>query len=167
MNEYLGWRQGSEMPSIYVHMSGRDVDKALLRISGVQVEEEEKSSEFKVRVCVRCGSSNSPGSSFCGRCGLPLSAEGVAKVTAAEATASSIAAALAGRLQGFIEKELQSNPGLLREGKPPKDIFDALRLPDKILLSAVGNVGGAIIGEERPPSKPGSKNEGMKRQTEP
>ena len=167
MNEYLGWRQGSEMPSIYVHMSGRDVDKALPKIGGVEVDEEEKKSEFKVRVCVRCGSSNSPASSFCGRCGLPLSAEGVAKVTAAEATASSIAAALAGRLQGFIEKELQSNPGLLREGKPPKDIFDALRLPDKILLSAVGNVGGAIIGEERPPSKPGSKNEGMKRQTEP
>jgi len=71
-------------------------------------------------------------------------------------------------LQGFIEKELQSNPKLLREGKPPKEIFDALRLPDKILLSAVGNVGGAIIGEERPPSsKSGSKNEGMTRQAEP
>jgi tryptophan 2,3-dioxygenase len=31
MNEYMGWMQVSEMPSTYVHLSGCDVDQALLK----------------------------------------------------------------------------------------------------------------------------------------
>ena len=34
MNEYLGWVQSPKMTSIYVHLSGRDVDKALLKLHG-------------------------------------------------------------------------------------------------------------------------------------
>jgi site-specific recombinase XerD len=29
MNQIFGWKQGSDMPSIYVHLSGRDVDDAI------------------------------------------------------------------------------------------------------------------------------------------
>jgi integrase/recombinase XerD len=35
MNVYFGWVQGSDMPSIYVHLSGRDVDDAILKANGV------------------------------------------------------------------------------------------------------------------------------------
>ena len=35
MNVYFGWVQGSDMPSIYVHLSGRDVDYAILKANGV------------------------------------------------------------------------------------------------------------------------------------
>ena len=38
MNQYFGWIQGSDMPSTYVHMSGKNVDEALLRMNGVAVE---------------------------------------------------------------------------------------------------------------------------------
>lgn len=35
MNVYFGWVQGSGMPSIYVHLSGRDIDDAILKANGV------------------------------------------------------------------------------------------------------------------------------------
>lgn len=36
MDEYFGWVQGSKMPSTYVHLSGRDIDKAILRLNGIK-----------------------------------------------------------------------------------------------------------------------------------
>jgi integrase/recombinase XerD len=35
MDAYFGWIQGSDMPSIYVHLSGRDVDDAVLKANGI------------------------------------------------------------------------------------------------------------------------------------
>jgi integrase/recombinase XerD len=35
MNAYFGWIQGSDMPSIYVHLSGRDIDDAVLKANGI------------------------------------------------------------------------------------------------------------------------------------
>jgi integrase/recombinase XerD len=35
MNAYFGWTQGSNMPGVYVHLSGRDVDDAVLKANGV------------------------------------------------------------------------------------------------------------------------------------
>jgi len=34
MNQIFGWKQGSDMPSIYVHLSGRDMDDAILGVYG-------------------------------------------------------------------------------------------------------------------------------------
>jgi integrase len=71
MNEYFGWVQGSSMPSTYVHLSGRDVDDALLRIHGMKEEKEEK-VKLKPKTCVRCGQLNSSVSKFCTKCGAVL-----------------------------------------------------------------------------------------------
>ena len=35
MKEHFGWVQGSEMAATYVHLSGRDVDNALLKLQGL------------------------------------------------------------------------------------------------------------------------------------
>jgi len=35
MNLYFGWIQGSDMPSVYVHLSGRDIDDAVLKANGI------------------------------------------------------------------------------------------------------------------------------------
>ena len=40
MNLYFGWIQGSDMPSVYVHLSGRDVDDAVLKANGITAKEE-------------------------------------------------------------------------------------------------------------------------------
>ena len=72
MNQYFGWVQGSNMPSIYVHLSGRDVDKALLKLNGVEVPEEMKEETFLALTCPRCKMRNSPDAKFCSKCGLCL-----------------------------------------------------------------------------------------------
>ncbi len=73
MCEYFGWVQGSDMPSTYVHLSGRDVDSAILRIYGrLSRDEEKKEEELKTKECPRCHYENPPESDFCGRCRLPL-----------------------------------------------------------------------------------------------
>lgn len=73
MKEYFGWVQGSDMASIYVHLSGRDVDNAILRIHGkLSKDEEKKEEELKTRECPRCYHENSPEARFCNRCRLAL-----------------------------------------------------------------------------------------------
>ena len=50
----FGWSQASKMASIYVHLSGRDVDNALLGLHGL-TKPKEGEKKFKVKICPRCG----------------------------------------------------------------------------------------------------------------
>ena len=72
MNIFFGWVQGSDVPRIYVHLSGRDIDKAINRLYGIEEEEEEKERVAKPIKCPRCGYINAPTDRFCGRCALIL-----------------------------------------------------------------------------------------------
>ncbi len=73
MNEYMGWVQGSDMPSTYVHLSGRDVDQALLKLNNISDADEQGTKEsFSLRACPRCALSNPPANKFCSRCGMTL-----------------------------------------------------------------------------------------------
>lgn len=72
MKEYFGWTQSSDMASTYVHLSGRDVDNALLKLQGLAHEETGKEDKIKVKSCQRCKERNSPASKYCTKCGLPL-----------------------------------------------------------------------------------------------
>ncbi|MDQ1255196.1 MAG: integrase/recombinase XerD [Euryarchaeota archaeon] len=47
MNAYFGWVQGSGMPSVYVHLSGRDVDGAVLKANGIINKDSTQSMEMK------------------------------------------------------------------------------------------------------------------------
>lgn len=69
MNQYFGWVQGSDMPSTYVHLSGKDIDGALLRLNGIKVDEKAQESVLKARKCPRCGFLNAYDHKFCSRCG--------------------------------------------------------------------------------------------------
>lgn len=71
MNEYMGWVQGSNMASTYVHLSGRDVDHALLRLNNIQVsDKDETQKRFSLKACPRCNFNNPPANKFCCRCGM-------------------------------------------------------------------------------------------------
>lgn len=72
MKQYLGWVQASDMASTYVHLSGRDVDKTLLKINGIEVPEEKRDKNLRALTCPRCKERNSPDAKFCSKCGLPL-----------------------------------------------------------------------------------------------
>ncbi|MBE0428230.1 MAG: tyrosine-type recombinase/integrase [Nitrospirae bacterium] len=71
MKQYLGWVQGSDMAAIYVHLSGRDVDNALLRMHGI-VSDETKDVQMSPKQCTRCNTMNAPTTKFCSKCGLAL-----------------------------------------------------------------------------------------------
>jgi len=81
MKEVFGWTQGSEMASIYVHLSGRDVDDALLKVYGVKKDEQKKDeSILKPKECPRCGFVNAKTAKFCSKCSLVLDVETAVKV---------------------------------------------------------------------------------------
>ncbi len=71
MEEHLGWIQGSEMPRTYIHLSGKQIDDAILAIYGKK-KKEDNMPELTSRTCPRCKKDNGSISSFCAQCGLPL-----------------------------------------------------------------------------------------------
>lgn len=50
MKEFFGWAQSSDMPKTYVHLSGRDIDREIMGMYGIEQEEEEE----KEKQCKRC-----------------------------------------------------------------------------------------------------------------
>ena len=60
------------MASIYVHLSGRDMDRALLGIYGIKLEEKKEEEKLKPKICPRCKEKNAYNAVFCSRCGLAL-----------------------------------------------------------------------------------------------
>lgn len=75
MKQYFGWTQGSKMAAIYVHMSGKDTDEAILKANGIEVEKKPHEQSLKSVACQRCGTVNEMTNRFCNICSLPLSEE--------------------------------------------------------------------------------------------
>lgn len=78
MKEYFGWVQGSDMASVYVHLSGRDVDKAVLEMHGIKMGDGEEAKP-KSKGCPRCRKPNPRSATFCLNCGAVLNTEMAAK----------------------------------------------------------------------------------------
>jgi len=60
MNEIMGWKQGSAMAGVYIHLSGKQTDDALLpAMYGVKISKEENthSQMFPIK-CINCGELN-------------------------------------------------------------------------------------------------------------
>ena len=72
MGEFFGWGRDSEMPAIYIHLSGRDVDNSVLGIYGIKEARKNQEPTLRARSCPRFQELNDPASRFCGKCGLPL-----------------------------------------------------------------------------------------------
>ncbi len=73
MKEFFGWVQDSDMASVYVHLSGRDVDRAILKLYGMEMDEESDGELLKPKKCMRCGETNPATNQVCQRCFFPLS----------------------------------------------------------------------------------------------
>jgi len=72
MKEFFGWVQASDMASIYVHLSGRDVDNALLKVYGIKNTEEKEESKLNPKKCQRCQEINPFTNKYCNKCGMIL-----------------------------------------------------------------------------------------------
>jgi len=75
MKHYFGWAQSSKMASVYIHMSGKDTDDAVLLANGIEVKKEARVSRLIPTTCLRCGIKNEMTNRFCKSCGIPLSSE--------------------------------------------------------------------------------------------
>ncbi|MEM4819060.1 MAG: tyrosine-type recombinase/integrase [Nanopusillaceae archaeon] len=69
---YFGWAKDSRMASVYVHLSGNDVDETLLKAKGIKMEKEVEEQKSFIRFCYKCNEPNSSLSHFCKKCGSPL-----------------------------------------------------------------------------------------------
>lgn len=69
---FFDWVMGTQVVRRYIHLSGKDLDNALISINeGGQVKVEE---EYKLKCvkCKRCAENISPTMNFCSRCALPV-----------------------------------------------------------------------------------------------
>ena len=73
MKQYFGWTKDSKMAATYVHLSGRDIDEAILKIHGKLDENEKLAHEqLKTQMCPICRHENAPEADYCLRCRRPL-----------------------------------------------------------------------------------------------
>ena len=80
---FAGWTPDSGMASVYVHLSGRDAEKAVLRAYGFEEavkEEEKKILALKPSTCPNCGYINPKEAEFCLKCGHPLTSSAIEKM---------------------------------------------------------------------------------------
>ncbi len=70
MNQVMGWKQGSKMAGVYIHLSGKQTDDALLSsLYGMKVEEskERQPKMFPIK-CINCGELNHYNAKRCNKC---------------------------------------------------------------------------------------------------
>jgi integrase/recombinase XerD len=84
MNQYFGWAQGSDMPSIYVHLSGKNTDDSLLKLHGLKKDETAEKKSILSKHCVRCRTINQHNAKFCVRCACVMDARSAADITSKE-----------------------------------------------------------------------------------
>jgi site-specific recombinase XerD len=71
LRKILGWSKSSTTPAVYIHLSGRDVEREVLRIHGI-VPEEQLKPILEEQICPSCKAKNDPHVLFCTQCGSPL-----------------------------------------------------------------------------------------------
>lgn len=88
---FFGWTRGSDMASVYVHLSGKDVDDALLNLYGLkQDSQENKANDLKSIVCPVCKTQNQPTNKLCKLCGFPLYAQDILEIQVKESQNNNI-----------------------------------------------------------------------------
>lgn len=86
LKEVFGWAQASKMASVYVHLSGRNTDSAILKVYGKKIEEEVKGGVLIPVGCPRCKTENESTNRFCKLCGMPLDADAQKEIITREVT---------------------------------------------------------------------------------
>jgi integrase len=107
MREFFGWSKDSKMPSVYVHLSGRDVDSTLLKHYGIRQEEAKvEDGELAPKACPRCGFVNPPSARYCQRCSACLDLTTALQLEEKRKASDEIVARI-------VEELIRRAPGLL------------------------------------------------------
>jgi hypothetical protein len=75
MKEYFGWVQASGMAAVYVRLSDRDVENAILRLHGKAEMAEEQEEKLVPQACSQCSVQNPATNRFCSTRGMALDGE--------------------------------------------------------------------------------------------
>ncbi len=81
LKQFFGWVQSSRMASQYVHLSGRDLDNAVLKIYGIENKEEDNKIKITNKNCYRCQTSNPNNFKLCRKCGATLNEKEILEST--------------------------------------------------------------------------------------
>ncbi len=118
LENQMGWVHGSRMTSVYVHVSGRDQDNAVLKAYGLKVEEDQDTEERPI-TCPRCNELNDSNAEYCRKCWLPfnekLALEYENKEKTIEATLEK-SSVVPGMAKSILEKTPEEFKGKLIEG---------------------------------------------------
>jgi integrase/recombinase XerD len=70
---FAGWEKSSAMPATYLHLSGADIEKKILRQNGIiEDDTKEKEEQLKPVECPRCKTKNPAGAKYCFTCSMVL-----------------------------------------------------------------------------------------------
>ena len=95
LKHLFGWKQSSKMAATYVHLSGRDVDDALLAVYGKKmIDNKSKQSKLTPVDCPRCRETNEYSNVFCKKCGWVLDKDAGAELSEKRKKADEIISSL-------------------------------------------------------------------------
>ena len=69
---FFGWQHRTKVVRRYIHLSGKDVDNALIALNEGIGQPRIEEYKLKSIICKRCSESISIGMNFCSRCALPV-----------------------------------------------------------------------------------------------
>lgn len=101
---FAGWTKSSPMASVYVHLSGEDVERKILEKAGLFKDTKKREDLLKPRVCSRCSEKNSIDAKFCCKCYYPL-----------EIDAANQIETLKTYINEFLTTKLLQKPGFMEE----------------------------------------------------
>lgn len=77
MVKQFGWEKKSDMPAIYITLADDSHEKAILKASGIPIEDDDKKELVNPIRCPRCKELNTPKENYCIKCNTPLSAKAI------------------------------------------------------------------------------------------
>jgi len=77
IKERFGWKQSSKMLDIYLHPNEREINKKIMKLHGLKVDDDEEivKDEEMPKKCLWCSTLNPAGQEFCTKCKRPLDPE--------------------------------------------------------------------------------------------
>ncbi len=101
MMAYFGWKSADTIKT-YVHLSGRDIDNAIMQAND-QLPKESTKSKLVPKVCPRCQQSNMTTAFFCSRCGNPIDVSTATNIAILQNAATEVAVEPE-RLEDLVQK---------------------------------------------------------------
>ena len=101
MRTFLGWERNSNMPSIYTHLSGQDIEEAQRKRLGLV---KDKEPEPRFQNCPRCKNEMPARTEFCMVCGEPLSRN------KAKTVEEGMKAIVSDEIKSIVESMFHENP---------------------------------------------------------